>query len=250
MTRSLGWNADPVDGRDLLFAAPRDLIAAPQPRTADLSPGMPPVYDQGSIGACTGHAGAALGQYALRAQGLPEFTPSRLDLYYQARKLEGTQDRDAGAFLRDTLKIMGQLGMPPESLWPYDVTQFAVAPPPLVMDAGLKRLATKYLSVQANVNAVKVAILSGYPVAFGFVAYPGLQSFLTSLTGNLPMPSFGQRPIGGHAAVINAYDDGRKKFKIRNSWGPSWGQKGHFWMSYAYFEQFASDCWVVEAITP
>ena len=250
MTRSLGWNADPVDDRDLLYSAPRDLIAAPQPRTADLSPGMPAIYDQGNIGACTGHAGAALGQYALRAQGLPEFTPSRLDLYYQARKLEGTQDQDCGAFLRDTLKVMGQLGLPPEPMWPYDVSKFAVAPGQDVMDAGLKRLATRYLSVQATVNAVKVAILAGHPVAFGFVAYPGLQSFLASLTGNLPMPSFGQRPIGGHAVVAVGYDDGKKKLKIQNSWGPSWGQNGRFWMPYASFEKYASDCWVVEAITP
>lgn len=249
MTRSFGWIPDPLDTRDLLFAAPQPLVETPMPRTADLTPGMPPVYDQGALGSCTGNAGAALGQYALRAQGLPEFTPSRLDLYYQARLLEGTQNQDAGAHLRDTFKVMGKLGMPPESLWPYDVTQFAVAPPPLVMDAGLKRLATRYLSVQANVNAVKIAILAGHPVAFGFVAFPALTSFLTSLTGNLPMPGFGQRPIGGHAVVAVGYDDGKRKLKIQNSWSSRWGQNGKFWMPYAYFEQFASDCWVVEAVT-
>jgi len=38
-----------------------------------------------------------------------------------------------------------------------------------------------------------------------------------------------------HALVLVAYDDSKYAFKLRNSWGSSWGDKGSIWVDYDFF---------------
>lgn len=40
---------------------------------------------------------------------------------------------------------------------------------------------------------------------------------------------------GGHAMVISGYDDSKHAFRIRNSWGTSWGDQGSAWVDYDFF---------------
>ena len=37
---------------------------------------------------------------------------------------------------------------------------------------------------------------------------------------------------GGHAYVINGVDTIKKQFRIKNSWGKSWGIDGHAFISF------------------
>ena len=46
---------------------------------------MPPVYDQGQLGSCTGNAIAGAMEYERDRQGLSDFVPSRLFIYYNER---------------------------------------------------------------------------------------------------------------------------------------------------------------------
>ena len=45
--------------------------------------------------------------------------------------------------------------------------------------------------------------------------------------------------IGGHSMAIVGYDDTRRVFIVRNSWGESWGDNGYFYLSYDYFSDDA-----------
>lgn len=38
-----------------------------------------------------------------------------------------------------------------------------------------------------------------------------------------------------HAMVLVGYDDSRQAFRIRNSWGDSWGDHGSIWVEYSFF---------------
>lgn len=38
-----------------------------------------------------------------------------------------------------------------------------------------------------------------------------------------------------HAMVIVGYDDGRHAFRLRNSWGENWGDRGSIWVDYNFF---------------
>ena len=49
----------------------------------------------------------------------------------------------------------------------------------------------------------------------------------------MPMPSPAKEQwLGGHAVCVIGYDDSTRMFKMRNSWGTSWGKSGNFRMSY------------------
>jgi C1A family cysteine protease len=41
--------------------------------------------------------------------------------------------------------------------------------------------------------------------------------------------------IGGHAMCVVGYDDSKEAFKVRNSWGASWGDNGYLWIGYDTF---------------
>ncbi|EQC45824.1 papain family cysteine protease [Bacteriovorax sp. BSW11_IV] len=43
----------------------------------------------------------------------------------------------------------------------------------------------------------------------------------------------------GHAILLVGYDDVKKQFLFKNSWGPKWGQEGYGVIGYDYIENFA-----------
>lgn len=48
-----------------------------------------------------------------------------------------------------------------------------------------------------------------------------------------------------HAMVISGYDDSKHAFRLRNSWGTRWGDKGSIWVDYDYFiNDFCMDVYV------
>jgi len=50
-----GWNPDIPDGRDLMFAAPPEVVTQLPPKV-DLRDQCPDVYDQGQLGSCTANS--------------------------------------------------------------------------------------------------------------------------------------------------------------------------------------------------
>jgi hypothetical protein len=63
--------------------------AAALPAMIDLRPQCPAVYDQGQLGSCTGNAWAGMVEFLFLKQGLTDFTPSRLFIYYNERVIDG-----------------------------------------------------------------------------------------------------------------------------------------------------------------
>jgi C1A family cysteine protease len=61
-------------------------------------------------------------------------------------------------------------------------------------------------------------------------------------TGDEPAPTH----LGGHAVCAVGYDDARRLFIIRNSWGPQYGDQGYYYMSYDYVcGPWAKDFWTI-----
>ena len=109
-----GWVRDLPDVRDFLYAAPMQRFPQGLPPSVDLRSECPPVYDQGQLGSCTANGIAGAVEFDQRKQGVKEFTPSRLFIYYNERVIEGTISQDSGAQVRDGIKSVATLGVPPE----------------------------------------------------------------------------------------------------------------------------------------
>jgi C1A family cysteine protease len=67
-------------------------------------------------------------QFDQKKQNIRKFMPSRLFIYYNERAMEGTINSDAGAQIRDGVKSIANLGVCPETEWPYDIRKFADKP--------------------------------------------------------------------------------------------------------------------------
>lgn len=245
-----GWIPDIPDHRDLQFSSHFQALAA-LPASVDLRPNMPGIYDQGKLGSCTANSIGAAFEYDLMKQSLPSFTPSRLFIYYNERKLEGTIKVDSGAMLRDGIKTVAKEGACKETTWPYDITKFARRPTIKSYQEGVKHVGLKYYSVTQTENDIKTALASGFPVIFGFAVYSYFESAEMSKNAVLELPKPGESMLGGHAVLIVGYDDATRRFTVRNSWSANWGDNGHFYMAYDYVtnSSLADDFWVLEQIS-
>jgi C1A family cysteine protease len=242
-----GWVPQLPDLRDAqLRIAPVTSL----PSSVDLTtkPDMPPIYDQGQLGSCTGNAIAGAVDYDNHKNGGDFLTPSRLWIYYQERVIEGTVAQDAGGQIRDGVKSVAQLGVCPETDWPYDIATFAKKPPKKDYKDALKDKVLTYEAVTQELFALKSVLASGLPVVFGFTVYASFESQAVATSGVVPMPSPSEKVVGGHAVVLVGYDDAVDRFRVRNSWGTTWGQAGYFEMPYLYVtsDSLASDFWVVQ----
>ena len=247
---TFGWVPDLPDQRDFLYAAPVENMAA-LPTSVDLRPQCPKtVYDQGQLGSCTANAIAGALEFDRLKEGLPDFVPSRLFIYYNERVMEGTVGTDSGAQIRDGIKSVGSIGAPPETDWPYNIAEFAVKPSPKAyQDAPLDK-AVQYQRVARVLAQMKGCLASGYPFVYGFTVYTSFESPQVEHTGIVPMPAAGEKVLGGHAVLAVGYEDGLQRFIVRNSWGPGWGMGGYFTVPYAYLtdSSLSDDFWTIRLV--
>jgi len=173
---------------------------------------------------------------------------SRLFQYYATRKIEGTVSEDAGATIRDAIKTGAVYGVADEAVWPYDITKFTMNPPAAIWTTAATHKVTSYHSIaDGDTQSMKSVLASGFLIGFGFQVYDFFMSAEMAKKGVLPVPGPSEQLQGGHAVCLVGYDDSKKAFLVRNSWGTGWGLSGYFWMSYDYVANtaLASDFWVV-----
>jgi C1A family cysteine protease len=244
-----GWVPDLPDARDFMYSAPEEVLTS-LPKKVDLRSKMPPVYDQGQLGSCTANAISAAFEYDQVKEGLKDFMPSRLFIYYNERAIEGTVDSDSGAMIRDGIKSIAKLGVCDEGVWPYDIARFTEKPPKQAYDDAKSHQATLYRRVIGNLHQMQGCLASGYPFVFGFSVYESFMSADVARTGEVPLPPRSEKLVGGHAVVAVGYDDRIQRFIVRNSWGNGWGMKGYCTMPYGYLTdpQLARDFWAIYTV--
>jgi C1A family cysteine protease len=226
------------------------------PPSVDLRPQMPAVYDQHQIGSCTSNAVAACIQFVRKKNNQPpDVMMSRLFIYYFGRQLANTGDQDSGLNFDSAMSVAAGKGVPFETDWPYDgtppddkgkfpSTSRAVAPPrqdTINKAAGHK--VTSWQRLPQRLDQLQGCLAQGYPFAFGFTIYKSFfdnnQTPPTAIA-NIPVPPSIDQPVGGHAVVAVGYDDAKKIFICRNSWGltdisdRSVEDNGYFYMPYDY----------------
>jgi len=246
-----GWIRDLPDARDFTYAAP--LIRFPHglPPSVDLRKGCPPVYDQGQLGSCTGNGIAGAIEFDQIKENKKVFAPSRLFIYYNERVMEGTVNQDAGAQVRDGIKSVATIGAPPEKDWPYNIRKFATKPPDKAYADAKLDLVASYARVAQDLTQMQGCLAEGYPFVFGFTVYDSFESAPVAKSGIVPMPAPDESVLGGHCVVAVGYDNSKRFFTIRNSWGTSWGDAGYGYMPYEYLitPRLASDFWTIRTVT-
>lgn len=252
VNRNFTWKKDNADRRDYLFMKN---TALKLPTSVDLRNNATPVEDQGNLGSCTGQAIAESIELVNKKNGKATEI-SRLFIYYQERVYENSIHVDAGAYIRDGIKVVYNYGAPLESLWPYDESKWDTQPSQAAYTDAAKRKVKLYQKC-VDFLAVKSAIASGFPVVVGFSVYSSFLSYKVTSTGVMSYPNTRKESwLGGHAVCLVGYNDnygGIKNngyFIAKNSWGTSWGDKGYFYMPYAVIQNtsMSGDFWSITSV--
>lgn len=167
------------------------------------------VFDQGQLGSCT--ANAALGLLVTAPfgqQGVRYAEKDAVALYEQETKLDDSQ-------------IPGE--------YPPDDTGSSG---PWSMMALEKQGKVKTFKHTRAIHTA-LRLLNGGPISIGVSWY---QSMFTPDADSTIHADESSGLAGGHQVCIVANDVERKRIRIRNSWGTSWGDNGHAWLSWDDFE--------------
>lgn len=244
---------DKLDARDVRFSLPVKLLAKQMPVRVDLRDQYSNIYNQGSLGSCTANALAMAFDFTRIKESLPVLEPSRLFLYYNERMMENSVDRDDGAELRTGVKACAKFGNCAETIWPYQIDKFTVRPDSICYSAASANLVKKYMRIDnSKLSLLKGCLVDGFTFVCGISVYESFESDQVTATGIVPIPDVSSEELyGGHAVTCVGYDDSKKVFIMRNSWGPQWGDKGHFYIPYAYLTNtdLAADFWTLRATT-
>lgn len=92
-------------------------------------------------------------------------------------------------------------------------------------------------------NRVRESLAAGLPVAFGAQLPNGFMEWRRSTAGVNVTDVFrgsgmctNSGHCGGHGMVITGYDDAKGAYRVLNSWGTDWGDRGYIWWDYAALE--------------
>jgi C1A family cysteine protease len=216
------------------------------------------ILDQGRLGSCVTNAIAQVWRAALIRAGIADpFLASRLFLYYFARALSGSTQRDAGTYIRAGFDIIRKLGAPREEIWPYsdDLDTFRTMPSATALHAAYdQRAGVGYYRISEEgadrIAVIQQALAAGFLVVFGTQVSNRFQTWRVEFPP-LTIPGGTEAILGGHALVITGYDARGPEivFEILNSWGPGYGDAGYtkFTAEYIAWEG-SQDFWIVEAL--
>ena len=213
---SLGRRENPVDARDGLHRMAMVLpgVPTPLPLTKMWRGGLLR-NNQGSVGACVGMAGANW------MQCWPTYTritnQTGFDLYNACKAVPDAwpgQEGTSSRFLMEVLRAQGRVA---RYLWgttPAEVNEW-------VRGVGPVLVGIEWTRDMFN------------PDADGTLRPTGTV-------------------VGGHEVLVRGYDHRRDRYRIRNSWGSEWGDRGEAWIRAAdlvhlLFERGGDAVGIVEA---
>lgn len=239
-------NDDEIERRE--FRSP--IPTARLPKAVDLRSWMTPVEDQGSIGSCTSNALAGALEYLIHREKNAHVDLSRLFVYFGQRLWDDRVREDSGASIASGIRVLSRVGIPREASWPYQKDLFAVQPPEAVFQEAATHRVLDWWHVPIDGDALRGCLAAGFPVVFGTRV---TESFVkTPQTGMCGMPSGADdKKHGRHALLLVGYDDARRVFITRNSWGADWGERGYVYMPYEYVlnKQWTSSGWAIRLTT-
>jgi cathepsin B len=188
-----------------------------------------PIRDQQSCGSCWAFAASEVlsDRTCIATSGNTNVVLSPQDLVSCDKKDLGCN----GGYLNKSWDYLVQTGIVSDDCYPYtsgkgQTGTCSITAGKCVGGKGTykKYFASSYKSFKTT-NDIKADIVANGPVETGFTVYADFMSYKSGIykhkSGSV---------MGGHAVKIVGFgvENGVQFWKVANSWGPSWGEAGHF----------------------
>lgn len=246
--RRLDAMPDRIDLRDWMY---RPSLEALPPELVNCDR-VPEILDQGTEGACTGFALAAVVNYLLHQQGSPRRVSPRM-LYEMARRYdEWPGEEYEGSSARGAMKGWIRHGVCTRELWGDRLTGADHLSTDLARDAMLSPGGAYCRVAHRQVREVHAALNETGIIYVTLMVHDGWQRPSGGIVeaGGYPLPSIQRqgRANAGHAVALVGYT--RDGFIVQNSWGEAWGAAGFALLPYEDFMLHATDVWVAQLGVP
>ena len=220
------------------------------PQSVDLSSKMPPPGNQGSQNSCVGWSIA----YGMKSY--QEKTARNWELVngnevakqhvfspaYIYNQINGGQDN--GAQFQDAFNLLQSKGVASLSTDPYNDADYLSKPNnDAIAEANNFKIAWAKLIDPQDINGIKSYLAKGYPVVIA-VAFD--DTFMDPKGPSTVTDMKIDANAMGHAMLVVGYDEGKKCFRIMNSWGTEWRDGGFCWMTYDAFKKCIRECWIAK----
>jgi C1A family cysteine protease len=211
---------------------------------ADLSALFPKPGNQGKQSSCVAWAAAYTRSYheARKQGGKPSdsehiFSPAFI--YNQVK----TGGCDSGSSISDALRLMQKSGAATLAEFPYEENNCSRLPDNRVLaDAAHFRIGDWKRLDTNELDDIKGQLLAGNPVIFGMY----VSDSFDRLRGDTVYDDLSSPRTGAHVTVLVGYSESKQAFKLLNSWGEEWGDKGLGWISYGALKKWAENAFVIE----
>lgn len=236
MIPALGLIPEKEDRRDFLMAyfLPRMTI----PVKVDYSDVMGPARFQGDEGCCAAFASAGMKEWQEQAEWLKFIQLSPRYVYQGAKEIDGFPGEE-GTTLRAVMKVLHDRGICTEARWPYVAHQVGTPDPDADREAEIYRI-NSYARLFTPDEMRKSIAVNG-PFCLGLMVTEEWE--YVGANGVIPDPRPSSRVLGGHGVCCCGYDRRDARFRIRNSWGEDWGDRGYGWISQRALEERLVSAW-------
>ncbi|EPB65523.1 papain family cysteine protease, partial [Ancylostoma ceylanicum] len=143
---------------------------------------------------------------------------------------------NCGTYIGDALELMKTKGIVSWEMMPYDENNCTPPGNSMLNAASVNKIkGYNRLNNKMNLNEYKTYLSNDVPIITGTSLGANFDYY--GSRGNTSTFTCSQlKPNSGHAMLMVGYDDNRKAFKIMNSWGSDWGEKGYVWVDYECFK--------------
>lgn len=217
------------------------------PKAVSLRDRYTKLFNQKNIGKCQSCA-MCLG---MTKEG---YNPSPIFEYFNIRELTGQIHEDVGGTLKDTCWVTSKIGISDIEFWADDNSKWDIKPCEKAYENALLHKDVSYYRVK-TIKEIKEALYLAKTtdkrifVIIGIKIYESFESDSCLTTGIVPIPKIDEQILGGHALLVDSYDEIDMNFKyleVANSWGDkNIGDNGFFKIPYNVIESSLMDAWVI-----
>ncbi|WP_292009934.1 C1 family peptidase [Chryseobacterium sp.] len=190
-----------------------------------------PIGNQGMEGSCvawaTAYAALSSLEYTFRGVSAPR-SPE-----YVFNQIKVSSDCN-GAYVSSGLNLIKNQGACSWDEMPYTDAGCTTQPNTAQKNAaGAHKIVNWGTLNKADLTGIKTLLSANIPVIIAVTVDTSFYNMQN--TGWIWKGAHSGTVYGGHAICVIGYDDNKQAFKVQNSWGTSWGERGYFWIDYTFF---------------